>query len=343
MTRRIFLILRRLLMTLITLIVCAALFGAGFQTYATHRDEQRFPPPGRLVDVGGHRLHIDCRGDGSPMILLESGGQLWSSGWRHIHNDLGSDHRVCAYDRSGLGWSEAGPAPYDAEQAVRELHALLDAAGEERPFVYVGHSLGGMLARVFHHRYPGELAAAVYIDSGEPEILIDDFDASRDDPIRPCGLSCRGQIGLAYLGVARLVISNVDALDNPALPADAVDEFRALASRPQFLRSALLTARYIPAAAFQTLDAGHIDDRPVLVIHSGNYGELVSEGETEEEMRRWRGAYIERWTYAVETSSNGVGPVEIPGANHITVIAERDHAARVADEIRRFLEGRIGH
>ena len=328
-------------MGLIAFIVCAALFGAGFQAYATHRDEQRFPPPGRLVDVGGHRLHIDCRGEGSPMILLESGGQLWSSGWRHIHDDLSRDHRVCAYDWSGLGWSDAGPAPYDAEQAAKELHALLEGAGEQQPFVYVGHSLGGMLARVYHRRYPGALAAAVYVDSGEPEILIEDFDASRDDPIRPCGMSCRTQIGLAYLGVPRLVLANVDMLDDPALPADAVAEFRALASRPQFLRSAFLMVRYVPAAAFPTLDAGPIDDRPLLVIYSGDYGELVSEGETEEEMRRWRGAYLDRWTHAVETSPDGVGPVEIPGANHITVIVERDHAARVANEIRHFVDSRF--
>jgi len=329
-------------MGLMTLIVVVGLFGAGFQAYATHRDEQRYPPPGQMVDVGDHRLHIDCRGEGSPMILLEAGGQLWSSGWRHIHNNLSEDHRVCAYDRSGLGWSDAGPVPYDAEHAVRELHTLLDNAGEARPFVFVGHSLGGMLARVYHLRYPDDLAGAVYIDSGEPEILIEDFDAVRDAPIRPCGLSCRGQIGLAYVGVPRLVLANVDLLDDPALPPDAVAEFRALASRPQFLKTAFLIARYVPASSFQTLDAGHIDDLPVLVVYSGDYGELVSEGETEEEMQRWRAAYLERWTYAVETSRDGVGPTAIPGANHITVIAERDPATLVAEEIRRFVDARFG-
>lgn len=332
-------VLRLLVLGFVALIFVSAALGAVYQAYATHRDTRALPPPGRMVDIGDHLLHIDCRGEGSPMILLESGAQLWSSGWRHVHNDLARDHRVCAYDRSGLGWSDAGAPPFDATTAVDELHALLEASGEERPFVFVGHSLGGMLARVYHERYPGEIAAAVYIDSGEPEILIDDFEARRDDPLRPCGFSCRLQIGFAYVGVPRLVLQQVDMLDNPAYPQDAVAEFRALAARPEFLRSAFQIVRYMPAAAFQTLDAGPITDRPVLAIYSGNYGELVSAGEDPAEMARWKGAYIEAWRRGAELSPGGRGPIEIDGANHITVIAEREHATRVAAEIRRFVEG----
>jgi pimeloyl-ACP methyl ester carboxylesterase len=329
--------LHRLGVGLILLITALAICGASYQAYATHRDARVLPPPGQMVDIGDHFLHIDCRGQGSPMILLESGAQLWSSGWRHIHADLARDHRVCAYDRSGLGWSDAGTPPFDAQTAVSELHALLEASGESRPFVFVGHSLGGMLAQVYHDRYPGEIAAAVYIDSGDPAILIDDFEAQRGDSVRPCGFSCKAQIGLAYLGVPRLVLNNVDMLNDPAYPPDAVAEFKALASRPEFLKSAFLIVRYMPAAAFQTLDAGPIDDRPVLVLHSGNYGDLVSAGEDPEEMTRWKNAYRAAWQRAVDTSPGGVGPVKIPGANHITIIAGRDHAAAVSTQIRDFV------
>lgn len=328
---------RRLGIGLLLLITLLTLAGASYQAYATHRDARTLPPPGQMVDIGDHRLHIDCRGQGSPMILLESGAQLWSSGWRHIHEDLARDHRVCAYDRSGLGWSDPGSPPFDAETAVNELHALLERSGETLPFVFVGHSLGGMLAQVYNHRYPGELAAAVYIDSGDAAILIEDFEAQRDDPIRPCSLSCKAQIGFAYLGVPRLVLNNVDMLDDPAYPPDAVAEFKALAARPEFLRSAFLILRYMPTAAFQTMDAGPIADRPVLVIYSGNYGELVSAGEDPEEMTRWKNAYVAAWQQAVDFSRGGFGPVMIPGANHITVIASREHALAVSDHIRNFV------
>ena len=337
MFRKIVTVLRRLLVGLLGLLVLACIVGAAYQAYATRRDDRAFPPPGRMVDIGTHRLHLDCRGEGQPTILLEAAGQFWSSSWRHIHRDLSTDHRVCAYDRSGLGWSEEGPLPYDADSAVIELHRLLEAAGVSRPFVFVGHSLGGMLARIYDRRYPGEIAAAVYIDSGEPEILIDDLGAKRDAPIRPCGFSCRLQIGLAYLGVPRLVLANLGALDDPSYPPDALAEFRALASRPEYLRTALMIARNLQAMAFQTLDAGHIEDGPVLVLYSGNYGELVSAGEEPAEMARWKNAYVARWTHAVETSAGGAGPIAVPGANHITIVASRDHAAKVAAEIRGFV------
>jgi pimeloyl-ACP methyl ester carboxylesterase len=329
--------LRRLGIGLLFLITVLMLVGASYQAYATHRDARALPPPGRMIDIGDHLLHIDCRGEGSPMILLESGAQLWSSGWRHIHSELAQDHRVCAYDRSGLGWSDPGTPPYDAETAVSELHALLEASGESLPFVYVGHSLGGMLAQVYHARFPGEIAAAVYIDSGDPEILIQDFEAQRDDPIRPCGISCKAQIGFAYLGVPRMVLNNVDLLNDPAYPPDAVAEFKALAARPEFLKSAFWIFRYMPTAAFQTLDAGPIADRPVMVIYSDNYGELVSAGEDPADMQRWKNEYHDAWQRAVDLSPRGVGPIMIPDANHITIIAGRDQALSVATQIRQFV------
>jgi pimeloyl-ACP methyl ester carboxylesterase len=332
----------RLIQTLLVVVTVAAFTGCVWQSYASRRDAERFPPPGTLVNIGKHRLHIDCRGSGKPTLLLESGAQLWSSGWRHIHESLAGHYRVCAYDRSGLGWSDAGALPYDAEQAVLELKSLLDTARVDRPFVFVGHSYGGMLARVYHRRYPGEMAAAVYIDSGEPEMLIEDFAAKRNDKIRPCGFTCQMNIFAARLGIVLIVLNNLDTLDDPRLPGDAVAEFRALAPRPQSIKASLLIARHMPSAAFQTLDAGHIADLPVLVIYSGNYGELVSEGETPAEMARWRARYLGHWTDAVDASPDGVGPIEIAGANHLSVIAYREPAQLVSGEISRFIDDRFG-
>ena len=341
MIKKVLTILRRATIGLGVLLVSAMALGALWQAWSVQRDADRFPPPGRMVDIGSHRLHLDCRGTGSPTVLLEAGGQLWSSGWRYIHEDLAERYTVCAYDRSGLGWSEQGPGPYDAEQAVEELNALLGAADVARPFVYVGHSLGGMLARVYHRRYPDDIAAAVYIDSGEPEILIDDFDAHRDDPVRSCSFNCRMQIGAAWLGVTRLVLSQVDMLNDPELSPEAVAEFRARASLPSFIDSALTIAHYIPRASFQTLDAGPIGDRPLLVLYSGDYGSLVSAGEDPAEMARWKASYIDAWATGVAASPAGVGPIEVPNANHLSVVTYRSHSARVSDEISSFIESHL--
>ncbi len=319
------------------LIVVLAALGAGYQTYATHRDTEAFPPPGVMVDIGGHSLHMDCRGSGEVTLVLDAGAQFWSSSWRWIHQNLAADYRVCAYDRSGLGWSEDGVGPHDLITASKQLHRLLTASGETGPFIHVGHSLGGMLSRVHHSLFPDEFAAFVMIDPGEPPIVIEDFGAERDDPIRGCSMNCRVQIGLAYLGVTRLVLDNLDLLDDPSYPADAVAEFRALAPRPEFITVALDIAHWTPRMAFQTLDAGRVTDRPVLLIYSGEYGELVSEGETEEEMARWGGRYLEEWQANVDASPAGVGPIPVTGANHITVLIAEQHAQEVASLIRRFV------
>lgn len=323
---------------LIGLVIVSLIAGAVYQSVAASRDAERFPPPGELIDIGTHSLHLDCRGRGSPMVLLESGAQLWSSGWRRIHEALALHTRTCAYDRSGLGWSEIGPPPYDAENAVAELQRLLDAAGEERPFVFVGHSLGGMLAQIYHARFPDELAGVVIIDGGSPQIVIEDFEARRDDPIRPCGLSCQLPIFAARVGVVRIALNRLELLDDPALSADAVAEFRALAATPQNIRVALMTARYIGKASFQVLDTPLIADIPVTVIYGGEYGTVFAEYDNEEELIEWRGRYMDYWQSLVSASSSGRGPVEIPGANHVSVITHEPYAEQVAAEILATLE-----
>jgi pimeloyl-ACP methyl ester carboxylesterase len=319
------------------LLIGLSAIGASYQAYVTHRDRTDFPPPGEMVDLGTHRLHLDCRGSGDITLILDAGAQLWSNSWRWVQQNLAADHRVCAYDRAGLGWSDPSDAPNDLIGATDDLHALLATSGETGPFVHAGHSLGGMLSRVHHARYPDDLTAMVMIDPGEPPILIEDFEAVRGAPPKGCSMSCRFQIGLAYLGVTRVVLQNLDLLDDPSYPADAIAEFRALAPLPDAIRTALDIAHQTPRMAFQTLDAGRITDRPVLLIYSGEYGELVSDGEPAEEMARWRAWYQQEWRANVEASPAGVGPVEIPGANHLTVIVGEQYALQVAAEIRAFV------
>jgi pimeloyl-ACP methyl ester carboxylesterase len=119
--------------------------------------------------VGGHRLHLHCAGTGSPAVVIEAGLGDWSATWsRRVQPDAAGTTRVCAYDRAGLGWSDAGPLPRTAERAAQELHTLLREAGVPGPYVLVGHSLGGLLVRVFAHAYPADVAGVVLIDSMSP-------------------------------------------------------------------------------------------------------------------------------------------------------------------------------
>jgi pimeloyl-ACP methyl ester carboxylesterase len=123
------------------------------------------PVPGELVDVGGHRLHLFCQGTGGPTVVLDAGSGDFSLDWLLVLPRVTATTRVCAYDRAGLGWSEQGPAPRDAERAVAELRALLRNAGIAPPFVLVGHSSGGLRMQLFAAVYPEEAAGLVLVDS----------------------------------------------------------------------------------------------------------------------------------------------------------------------------------
>jgi len=152
--------LKRAVLMLIALALLLGLAGITYQAACTARDARRFPPPGRLVNVDGHRLHAYCTGEGSPTVILEAG---WSDCWLNWHlvqPEVAKFTRVCSYDRAGMGWSDAGPYPRTSGQIVREMHALLSNAGIPGPYVLVGHSFGGFNVRLFAQEHP---ASGVFI------------------------------------------------------------------------------------------------------------------------------------------------------------------------------------
>jgi len=155
-------------------------------------DIQRYPPPGKLVDVGGYRLHIDCMGQGSPTIVIDAGAGNWSVAWTGIQEQLAGETRVCTFDRAGLGWSDPGIKPRTSAVMADELYALLHNAALAPPFLMVGHSLGGYNVRVFTDRH-SEVAGLVLIDSAHESQW-------RDLPIE---VSAFKDAGLHQLYVAR--------------------------------------------------------------------------------------------------------------------------------------------
>jgi pimeloyl-ACP methyl ester carboxylesterase len=127
------------------------------------------PPAGRLVDIGGWRLHLNCTGEatpGRPTVILEAGVGDFSVEWSLVQPGVTQFARVCSYDRAGDGWSDLGPHPRTMRQIVFEQHTLLERAGERPPFLLVGHSYGAWLARRYQATYPSEVAALVLVESG---------------------------------------------------------------------------------------------------------------------------------------------------------------------------------
>ncbi|HPV82106.1 MAG TPA: alpha/beta hydrolase, partial [Nitrospira sp.] len=147
-------------------IVALATIGAAYQIIGMVLDRCHYPPPGQMVDIGGHRLHLYCLGTGTPTVILEAAAPGWSLSWSNVQPQLARTTRVCAYDRAGLGWSERGPLPRSGQRMAQELHRLLERAGIRGPYVLVGHSLGGLLTRLYQHDYPQDVVGMVLVDAG---------------------------------------------------------------------------------------------------------------------------------------------------------------------------------
>ena len=132
------------------------------------------PPPGRLIDVGGWRLHLNCTGKAvpsQPTVILEAGVGDFSVEWSLVQPGVSAYARVCSYDRAGDGWSDLGPHPRTFHQIVYELHTLLEKAGEQPPYVLVGHSYGGWLVRLYGFTYPADVVGMVLVEAGADDPL----------------------------------------------------------------------------------------------------------------------------------------------------------------------------
>jgi len=161
--------LGRVLRVLVTLSVFALLVGAFYQNISETRERRFHPMPGQLVDIGSHKMHIYCTGQGSPAVILDAGmGDSFIS-WHKVQPEIAKFTRVCSYDRAGIGYSDSSPRPRTSKVFAEELHTLLRSAALPSPYILVGHSMGGFDVRLFASLHPSEVAGMVLVDSSHPE------------------------------------------------------------------------------------------------------------------------------------------------------------------------------
>jgi pimeloyl-ACP methyl ester carboxylesterase len=295
--------------------------GLIFQVFATKNDQQEFPAPGELVDIGGYQMHINCIGNGTPTIILDalSGGS--SASWGLVQPEIAQSTRVCAYDRAGAGWSDRGPTPRDMNQQVRELHVLLAGARVDGPYVLIGHSYGGRIARVYAKTYPRDVAGMVLIDPGRLD----------DDPrFPPQHHKERAAVQrlitvarwLAPFGVVRLFPPQLDYYDLPAQHAAASESFGVTT---KFFQSLIDEFRAHPQTLGQEREVTSLGSIPLIV--------LSATAPNDQTRRVWTEINGE----LAELSTNGVHRV-VPGATHEGLVWKMDDAQVTIDSIRRVLD-----
>src|SRR5437868_10053956 len=164
-------------------VACALLVGLGmvtvsiaitcalYEVIGRWREAQRFPQRGRFVQAGSVRMSIDCSGQGSPTVILESGLGGPSVDWLMVQPEVAKFARVCSYDRAGYGWSDSSPEPRLPSIMTEELHTLLQKAGLKPPYILVGHSFGAFNVRMYAHKFPNEVAGVVLVDGSHPDEL----------------------------------------------------------------------------------------------------------------------------------------------------------------------------
>ncbi|MGI2328379.1 alpha/beta hydrolase [Planococcus sp. YIM B11945] len=151
----------KILVLLIALAFLLVLSGMAFEAIAS----KNFPPEGKLVDAGGFKLHLHKQGEGKPTILFETGSGMASSSWGDLPKELSRYGTVVTYDRGGYAWSEEPTTERTGDNIIQEFYTALKNEEIDGPYILVGHSLGGMYARLFAQTYPDEVEGIVLLDS----------------------------------------------------------------------------------------------------------------------------------------------------------------------------------
>lgn len=139
--------------------------GLVYQSYSSHIDKGNYPPVGKLIDIGGYKLHAQELGEGDTTIIFDAGMGDSLLTWNRIVPEISKFAKVLTYDRAGLGWSDKSPLPRTSLNIVKELYTLLEVSKLNGPFILVGHSFGGLNMQLFAKKHPDIVAGLVLVDS----------------------------------------------------------------------------------------------------------------------------------------------------------------------------------
>lgn len=316
-------------------VAAAALVGSGasYEWIARQNAAREFPPPGRLVDIGGRRIHIDCKGSGSPIVILEAGADTSGSAlWHPVAQAVSRRTRVCSYDRAGLMWSDPGPLPRDGEAIVADLHKALEVTKEPGPYILVGASLGGALVMLYTGHYPKDVAGVVLVDGAHPDQIarLEKASGIKDDP---APLVFRALASLAWTGFPRLLLPAPELPELPRHVAAGVAAYQAPS-----LHAALDEAAAMPTIFQQAAPFRDFGDRPLAILSHGKQwqdyspAQQASAGMSKEQFERHERAWAEMQAEQATWSSDNTRRT-LSDSSHVVQLERSDAVIAAITEV----------
>ncbi|HKW34617.1 MAG TPA: alpha/beta hydrolase [Candidatus Acidoferrum sp.] len=337
---------KRVLIGLILLLVCAAVAGAAYQAIANWRDARRFPQEGRSIALGaqfpGVSLNLNCLGQGAPTVILESGLGVPAAGWDLVIPDVAKFARVCSYDRAGYGWSSPGPMPRNSGEIVKELHALLSASGEKGPYVLVAHSFGGYNVRVYADKYPADVAGLVLVDTShedQEQLMPPSLKKLTQEQVKELDSQRRLMPVLIFFGIARLTSGDEG---ESKLSKDFRDKMKYLQLRTKFIDAALSEIKSFSESAEEVRRTGNLGARPLVVLTAGKDLEAkdLPKGVSVEEMRDFRKTWVNDLQVRQARLSTGGKQMVVPDSTHMIPMERPDAVVNAIRQVSDAVKAR---
>jgi pimeloyl-ACP methyl ester carboxylesterase len=293
-------------------------------------------PPGVMVSVNGHLMHLYCTGpDSQTTVVLEGANMGLSPFYRNLQESLATQLRVCSYDRAGIAWSEPSTSPREAKNIASELHTLLQEAGLKPPFLLAGHSLGGLFVLRYAHEYPEDVAGLAFLDSSHPDQdkLLEDAAGGVERELKILGRLR----WLLRLGVSH--VYNPYKTQLRPLPAEAYRQALYFTHQPSMVDAVMGETAARAASMLQAGEVKSLGSLPMLVVSRGITFEPNPENSDEDNARRqriaedWIGLHKKYLTLSTQSRY-----VVVSDSTHYTLVSTRTFSDQVAGEIFKLAE-----
>jgi len=242
--------------------------GLTYEWLAERRNAIEFPPPGKLIDVDGRRLHLLCKGPaGSASVVMLAGGGTPSVASYEAQDRIATFAHVCSYDRAGLGWSDPAGHPLTLAEQISDLEKLLDRGGVRAPYVFVPESFGGLMALGYAARHRDRIAGFVFVDSVDDALWFGAMDtiAKHQSGFQPDYLAIGRRLGLVRLAIPYLA----PAWTRSLTPAMRAQLFAVFARPSPGTREAVDLFQHTPPSDRLNPSSGTFGDAPIIAIRHG--------------------------------------------------------------------------